>query len=56
MYVTGDDPGTWAKAIHRVLSDDVLHAELRAAALRHVQDYTWSRVADTVIADARARP
>jgi glycosyltransferase involved in cell wall biosynthesis len=54
IYVAGDDPSTWADALGRLLSDDSLHARLRAAGLRHARTYTWPTVAETVVADVRA--
>ena len=53
LYVVGDDPGTWAAAIQRVLTDDATSSTLRASGLRHVAAFTWPRVAETLMADVR---
>jgi glycosyltransferase involved in cell wall biosynthesis len=52
LYVRGDDPREWSGAITRLLRDDRLHGELRAAGLRHKPGLPWEEVAAAVVADA----
>jgi glycosyltransferase involved in cell wall biosynthesis len=53
LYVAGDHPAAWADAIWRLERNESLHAQLRAAGLRHARAYTWARVAETVVGDLR---
>lgn len=52
-YVSGDDPGAWSRAIERLLTDDAVHADLRAAGLSRSGRFSWAAAAETVVADAR---
>lgn len=48
VYVSGDDPNEWARAIARLLSDDAAHSALRARALEHVAGYDWDAAAAAI--------
>ena len=52
LYVAGDDPATWAEALHAVRTDDALHGRLREAGLEHARRYSWDRAAAAVADDA----
>jgi len=54
VYVAGDDAKAWADALEGLLRDDALHAELRAAGVRHASAFSWSAAAEAVVTDARA--
>ena len=54
IFVAGDDPASWTNAIAQVISNDATHRRLRSAGLRHAQAYSWSSVAETLVADVRS--
>lgn len=45
----------WAAALHRVVTDDALHAELREAGVVHAQRYSWDALAAEITTDAVVR-
>jgi len=47
-YVAGDDAGTWAAALQRLLVDDLGHAAARAASLEHALRFSWEKTAAAV--------
>ncbi len=54
------DPMAIADALHRLLTDDMLRARLRARGLKRCSEFTWERSAQGVLdacrAAARSRP
>ncbi len=54
LYVRGHDSLEWAAAIARIVRDDRLHTELRAAGLRHASRYSWSVMAEQIVKDLAA--
>lgn len=53
LVVADDTPVAWARALQRVLGDDVLHGNLRDAGLLHSRRFTWDAMASEIVADAR---
>lgn len=45
LLVEGHDPGTWARALRRLVEDDEYAARLGAGALRHAALFSWERTA-----------
>ncbi|HQR27714.1 MAG TPA: D-inositol-3-phosphate glycosyltransferase, partial [Nocardioides sp.] len=41
----GHDPGTWARALRRLVEEDEYAARLGAGALRHAALFSWERTA-----------
>lgn len=42
-------PGEIAGALHRLLTDETLRADLRSRGLRHARQFTWSRAAENTL-------
>jgi glycosyltransferase involved in cell wall biosynthesis len=53
LPVPDDTPAAWAQAMQRLISDDELHASLRAAGIEHARRYSWETMATQIVADAR---
>lgn len=51
LYVRGDDPREWAKAIEQVVADSRVHAALRRQGLIHVERYSWDAFARQLCSD-----
>jgi glycosyltransferase involved in cell wall biosynthesis len=56
VYLAGDDPGEWAAAIARLMSDDGAHTTARDASLAHAQGFSWERKAAAIVALLRDAP
>ncbi|MEK7764625.1 MAG: glycosyltransferase family 1 protein [bacterium] len=54
LYAGVDDPGGWAAALHRLLTDDALRSRLRSAGPAHAAGFSWDRLADRTLAVYRA--
>jgi glycosyltransferase involved in cell wall biosynthesis len=48
VFVSGDDPGAWAAAVTRLLTDDAAHAAARAAGLANAERSGWERTAAAI--------
>jgi glycosyltransferase involved in cell wall biosynthesis len=55
-YIAGDDAGTWAAALSRLLADDGAHAAARKAGLEHARAFSWERTAEEVRSRLSAPP
>jgi glycosyltransferase involved in cell wall biosynthesis len=45
MLVEPSDVDAWAVALHRVLTDNELHAEMSAKSLKRAAKFSWERAA-----------
>jgi D-inositol-3-phosphate glycosyltransferase len=54
FLIAGHDPDDYAAAVHRLLSDEVLHRRLSDGAVRHAARFDWSATAEAVL-DVYAR-
>ncbi|MCU0300293.1 MAG: D-inositol-3-phosphate glycosyltransferase [Candidatus Nanopelagicales bacterium] len=49
MLVAGHEPGTWARALARVLGDDALRARLAAGARPHAETLSWDHTVEGLL-------
>ena len=54
LYVAGDEPAVWTAALARLIGDDTLHAQLRAAAHAGAERFSWSVMAGRLVEDLAA--
>jgi D-inositol-3-phosphate glycosyltransferase len=54
LLVAGHDPDDYAAAVHRLLTDEVLHRRLSDGAVRHAARFDWAATAQAVL-DVYAR-
>jgi glycosyltransferase involved in cell wall biosynthesis len=54
VYVAGNDPDSWARAIAEIVQDDARHARLRDAGIRHAQRFSWDAFAAALVEDLLA--
>jgi D-inositol-3-phosphate glycosyltransferase len=54
LLVAGHDPDDYAVAMHRLLTDEVLHRRLSDGAVRHAARFDWAATAGAVL-DVYAR-
>lgn len=49
LLIDGHDPDDYAAALHRLLTDQVLHRRLADGAVRHAAGFDWSATAEAVL-------
>ena len=49
LLVPGHEPGDWADALHRVISDDDLRLHLEAGALAQARQFSWEHTAQQTL-------